>query len=101
MAVMGQPHAFLGILKRVYGGVKVVNLRLQISNIRIHHLKLTSSRIRYRRFCRNAHILGVLEAAIAAIGCVQALQGQVSTSLTWRLAIAFYLPPFALITGLH
>ena len=30
-----------------------------------------------------------------------ALQGQVPTSLTWRLPVAFYFSPFAFIAGLH
>lgn len=42
-------------------------------------------------------ILGVFEAAAAAIRCIQTFQREVTATLTWRLAIAFDLAPFALV----
>ena len=41
------------------------------------------------------HILRVFEAARAAIGHIEALEGEVTTALAWRLPVAFDLPTFA------
>ena len=41
----------------------------------------------------------VLEVGTQAIGCVDALQGEIATALAGRLAITFDLAPFTLIAG--
>lgn len=43
------------------------------------------------------HSLGVLEAAVAAVWGICALEGQIPTSLARRFSIALYLPSLALI----
>lgn len=60
---------------------EIVDLLLERSYMRRHLLELVA----------------VFER-VAAVGSVGALQVEIAAALTWRLAIALDLPPFALIT---
>lgn len=68
------------VLKSTKVGVERVYLLLQRLKVLAHVLEL----------------LAVFEA-IAAIGCINTLQGEVTTALTWRLTIALDLASLAFV----
>lgn len=75
---------------------RLSELCAQIAEVVVQRVDLV---LEARHLPHHVLVLGRISEAIAAVRRIDALQGQVATSLTRRLTVALDLPPLALVAG--